>query len=713
MGITKSYVLIFIVGLLISFTCIAQQPIDVVKTLPLGSVVTISGTITTGSEWGTIRYMQDHSGGIGLFSTSLAATRAGDSLSVTGVLSSYRGQLQISPVLSFQHIGSNTNFATTVVNVFDSATVTVHNSEMVTLFCPGVQTCEITYAPGTVVFYDQHGNCITAEVSEVDHLAGKPIYKEHAFVTGVLYTLDGQPRLLIDSLAPQGSCDNLHPPVFYFMDMNNGFSMESLPSRQTYLQWGQDSFTQSYDLAIPSQTYDFVLGGLPAGALYTFRIQQIDEQDTFYSKLIHFTPALSGEPIEVFFNRSIDASFSDGSSPKAVGGTVIEQDLIRRIDSVSATLDIAMYNTGRDPIVQAINRAVDRGVAVRYIADDETSNAALDEADFPVFYRTGDGIMHHKFVIGDVADSSRAWLWTGSTNLSSNQLNTDPNHAYVIRNKALALTYKSEFDELWGTQGNHQDSRVGEVKDDNTCHLFKHNNTLIESYFSPSDETECHISEAINSADHQLLIGLLLLTSDVLINFIVDMHESGVEVRVILEDRESSSYAANRLEQAGVPFAIHDPGPIYHHKIAIIDEGHIDSDPTVVTGSHNWTWSADHINDENTLIIHDQSIANIFRQEFEARWDELDPVATHEGTTASIQIFPNPVTSFVTVTNLIGRELDVKLYDACGKLCQAGAIASDRTVMEWQINPALPNGIYTIRFADGTQWYTKKMVVLR
>jgi phosphatidylserine/phosphatidylglycerophosphate/cardiolipin synthase-like enzyme len=615
--------------------------------------------------------------------------------------------------LSFQLIETNIAFTPALVYAFDSATVAARNSEMITLFCPGVQSCEITYSPGTVVFYDQRGNCITAVVSEVDHLFGKRIYEEHAFVTGILYTLDGQQRLLIDSLGLEGSCNNIHPPKPYYLDRHILVDFDGLPMRQTFVQWGSDDFENHIDFEIPIGSIGVDFSDIPAAAIYQARVQQIDGLDTFYSKTVRFTPAISGEPIEVFFNRSIDASFSDGSSPVAVGGAVIEQDLIKRIDSVRTTLDIAMYNTGRDPIVQAINRAVDRGVSVRYIADDETSNSALDEADFPVYYRTGDGIMHHKFVIGDVADSARVWLWTGSTNLTSNQLSTDPNHAYVIRNKALALTYHEEFDELWGVQGNHQDSRVGEVKDDNTCHLFKHQNTLIESYFSPSDETECHIAEAIKSADQQLLIGLLLLTSDVLINDIVDLHDAGVEVRVILEDRESSSYAANRLELAGVPFAIHEPGPIYHHKIAIIDEGHTDSDPTVVTGSHNWTWSADHINDENTLIIHDQSIANIFRQEFEARWEELDPVATDDVSSTTLQVFPNPVTSHVTITNPFAAPLDVELFDACGELHQAVIITPDRTSLEWQINPVLPNGIYTIRIANGTQLYTKKIVVLR
>ena len=44
-----------------------------------------------------------------------------------------------------------------------------------------------------------------------------------------------------------------------------------------------------------------------------------------------------------------------------------------------------------------------------------------------------------------------------------------------------------------------------------------------------------------------------------------------------------------------------------------------ESDPTVITGSMNWSANGDDTNDENTLIIHDAAVANQFYQEFAAR----------------------------------------------------------------------------------------------
>ena len=43
----------------------------------------------------------------------------------------------------------------------------------------------------------------------------------------------------------------------------------------------------------------------------------------------------------------------------------------------------------------------------------------------------------------------------------------------------------------------------------------------------------------------------------------------------------------------------------------------------MITGSHNWSAGAETRNDENTLIFHDELMANIYIQEFEARWCEV------------------------------------------------------------------------------------------
>jgi phosphatidylserine/phosphatidylglycerophosphate/cardiolipin synthase-like enzyme len=53
-----------------------------------------------------------------------------------------------------------------------------------------------------------------------------------------------------------------------------------------------------------------------------------------------------------------------------------------------------------------------------------------------------------------------------------------------------------------------------------------------------------------------------------------------------------------------------------HHKVIIID------DETVITGSYNFTHSAERTNDENVLIIHDPEVAGLFVEEFGRVYEE-------------------------------------------------------------------------------------------
>ena len=63
-------------------------------------------------------------------------------------------------------------------------------------------------------------------------------------------------------------------------------------------------------------------------------------------------------------------------------------------------------------------------------------------------------------------------------------------------------------------------------------------------------------------------------------------------------------------------------GGILHHKYMLIDADSSESEPIVITGSQNWTTSAEDVNDENTLIIHNAQIAQQYLQEFIARYRE-------------------------------------------------------------------------------------------
>ncbi len=680
---------------------LSQQSISEIKLLPLGSVVTTTGSLTSGPEFGQIRYMQDGESGLALYSSSLSETEAGDSIVVTGVLSKYRGELQLSPVLSFQIIASGIFVEEMEVQGLHEILQPEFESMKIRIPCAGIASCESALDEGWYSFFDLWGNQARLKIIGGHASIGFPVQDTPFSVEGIWTKIEDQYQLILQLI------ENAQKEAYHYISPGKYSTIvsgepvlvwENLPLGMTQVEIIRDSDTVYLDYGWSEGQLTSLVNWLHPHNLYKARLCQKNlHGESFCSIPIHFSvPSINDIAIKVLFNRNVNTSFSDGSSPIATGPSAIELDVIDRIDQVEYTLDVAMYNTTREPIVDAITRAVQRGVEVRYIVDVETSNTALEgQLPFPILYRSGDGIMHNKFIIADVNDILNAWVWTGSTNWSTNQLATDPNHAYIIHDRAFALNYLREFDEMWGDS---IDARTGDLKTDNTVHNFKINNVVLESYFSPSDETNCQIIEALQSADHHVEIGQLLFTKDDLIDELIDLHQKGIDIRVIVEDESSSSLALSQLHQAGISTAIHDLVSIFHHKYAIVDEGFEDSDPLVITGSHNWTWSADNINDENTLIVHDQSFANIFRQEFEARWAELEPTSTSSVTSANEFIIkPNPAKHYIDLINLKDERCDLSLIDLNGAIVSKYSLTPSQP-SRISLNPGLPNGIYMLHW---------------
>ena len=128
----------------------------------------------------------------------------------------------------------------------------------------------------------------------------------------------------------------------------------------------------------------------------------------------------------------------------------------------------------------------------------------------------------------------------------------------------------------------------------------------------------------------------------------------------------------------------------------MVDDGYPDSNPLTITGSHNWTFSADHINDENTLIIHDARVTNIFRQEFEARWKELYQTAVNESKEEDILVFPNPARNGFQFVNPSPSVCKLTLLDVNGKRVQQYSIDANQSSF-CEIQSPVPSGYYLLK----------------
>lgn len=125
-----------------------------------------------------------------------------------------------------------------------------------------------------------------------------------------------------------------------------------------------------------------------------------------------------------------------------------------------------------------------------------------------------------------------------------------------------------------------------------------------EVAFSPADDPEALLVRVLGSARKSVFVHAYVFTSRKLAGAIVDTHARGVRVEVLADagmNRRAKGNAIPMLLAAGVPVAFETDYAAAHNKVLIVDAG--TPDCTVVTGSYNFTWSAQHRNAENVLVL--------------------------------------------------------------------------------------------------------------
>lgn len=337
--------------------------------------------------------------------------------------------------------------------------------------------------------------------------------------------------------------------------------------------------------------------------------------------------------MNVYFNHTVNNTLAQYQNAVNLADQ-LDNKLIDYINACQSTLDIAIYNSyspnSSTGIAGAINNAYARGVKVRVIYDGSTSsvmipllNPAIPRLPSPT---TSDyGIMHNKFVIfdADSSDPNTPWVWTGSTNWTVVQIDgPDKNNAIAIQDQALAQAYKTEFEEMWGSNTltpNTTISKFGPYKTDNTPHNFVIGGKVVNAYFSPSDGVTAKIINVINSANTDIEIADMLITRDDIRDALINKYNAGLSTINAVFDSQNptgNDFAALQSAIGTTKVVKYSGSGILHHKFMLVDNYNAGSDPQVLTGSHNWSTSAETRNDENTLIIHDKIVTDQYFQAF-------------------------------------------------------------------------------------------------
>jgi phospholipase D len=139
--------------------------------------------------------------------------------------------------------------------------------------------------------------------------------------------------------------------------------------------------------------------------------------------------------------------------------------------------------------------------------------------------------------------------------------------------------------------------------------------------FTPGPESCAElIADRIEAARTKVRVQAYWFTSIPILRAVAAAKRRGVDVAVILDktqdrhgDTRGRYSAAVYLVHAGVPVWIDDAPAIAHSKIIILD------DDAVVTGSFNFTKSADERNAENVVVLDSPEVALWFSRNWEAR----------------------------------------------------------------------------------------------
>jgi phosphatidylserine/phosphatidylglycerophosphate/cardiolipin synthase-like enzyme len=138
----------------------------------------------------------------------------------------------------------------------------------------------------------------------------------------------------------------------------------------------------------------------------------------------------------------------------------------------------------------------------------------------------------------------------------------------------------------------------------------------ISTCFTPGQDCTGTIVLAIDQAKTEILVQAYGFTSKPIAEALVRAKTRGVTIMVVLDrsNETSNDSAADYLVTHGIQPRIDSSVTIAHNKVMIIDQS------TVLTGSFNFTESAQKRNAENVLIISgDKALAAQYRRNFEQR----------------------------------------------------------------------------------------------
>jgi phosphatidylserine/phosphatidylglycerophosphate/cardiolipin synthase-like enzyme len=373
---------------------------------------------------------------------------------------------------------------------------------------------------------------------------------------------------------------------------------------------------------------------------------------------IHTEP-LYGAVHSVFFNRGVAGSqayarefpnptpdVNDPASPqmqwlsRGLYEALIE--FIGRAEGHGWGLRAALYEFHYEPVGKAFKKAITGGADVKIIYDTPNYGALntkmvnkLKMGGNCIKRGKGGGQKHNKFIVL-LKDSQPVEVWTGSTNISDGGIFGHSNVGHLVRNAALAQEYLAYWNEL------AKDPVVGALTSiDNSLTPTPAGNppkNALLQLVSPRDGgTLQWYADRMNGAGKLVCFmvafalakpfeNVIKQENDVLRYVLSDKRLTGSEL--VAKDKDVVFAAGSKFEKGVLPNFLAEKltglnkNLYIHNKFMLIDP--IDDDPTVITGSANFSGASQTGNDENMLVIRSElRVADIYFGEFMRLFDHI------------------------------------------------------------------------------------------
>jgi phosphatidylserine/phosphatidylglycerophosphate/cardiolipin synthase-like enzyme len=140
-------------------------------------------------------------------------------------------------------------------------------------------------------------------------------------------------------------------------------------------------------------------------------------------------------------------------------------------------------------------------------------------------------------------------------------------------------------------------------------------------YFTPQDHPGDAVVAAFNGARRQILAAIYEFTMSDIADALIAANGRHLDVWLIMDESATRERGSQyfRLSQtlgthARVRAGLNGTAGIVHNKFAVVDG------TRVLTGSFNWTYSAENRNWENLVIIDSAALAQAYARQFHRMW---------------------------------------------------------------------------------------------